>query len=126
MSREASARLGHFIAGTGALATLGAYAVAGAYAAVSAAVGAGLAYGNFHAWRWLVGRIVHRRLGSKKALSLLLVVKAGLGLGAVFALLFAGAVAPVPFLAGLASLVVGMLVGSAVLVATGAALEGEG
>lgn len=126
MSREASAQLGWYIAGAGALSVLAAAGIGGMYAMWSAGVGAGLAFGNFHAWRWLVGRIVDQRLGSKPALTLLLVVKAALGLGAVFALLLAGVVAPLPFIAGLGSLPVGMLVGSAMLVATGVATEGRG
>lgn len=126
MSRAASAQLGWYVAGAGALVVLVAAATSGAYAAWSAAAGAALAFGNFHAWRWLVGRILDQRLGSKPALSLLLLVKAVLGLGAVCALLLAGVVEPLPFVAGLASLPAGMLVGSAMLVANGAALEGQG
>lgn len=126
MSRELDARLGGVIAGVGALATAAAYAVSGAYGAWSAAAGAVLAFANFHAWRWLVGRIVGQRLGSKSGLGLLLVVKLMVGLGAVFVFLGARVVAPLPFLAGLASLVVGIVFGSAVLIALGPAVEGEG
>ena len=126
MTREASARLGHYIAGAGVLVALVAYAVAGVHAAFSAAVGAIVAVANFHVWRWLVGRIVDQRMTSKPALGLLLVSKMVAGLGAVFLLLLLGLVAPLPFIAGLGSLVIGMLFGSAIQVASGTALEGEG
>jgi hypothetical protein len=126
MTREASTRLGAFIAGAGVLAVFGAYAASGAYAAWSAGIGAALAFGNFHAWRWLVGRIVDQRMQSKPALALLLVVKGTFGLGAVFALLALGWVAPLPFVLGVGALPVGMLVGSAMLVALGGALQEEG
>lgn len=126
MSTQTSARLGSFVAATGVLVALGAQLLSGPHAALSAAVGAALALGNFHAWRWLVGRMLARRVQSGPPLTLLLVVKAALGLGGVALLLAVGAVAPVPFLFGLGSLFLGLVAGSAWLAIAEPAVEGEG
>jgi hypothetical protein len=125
MSRSSSRRLTWFILGLGAAVTAAIYARLGAHAAISSALGVALALANWYLLRVIVGRVVSGAVRGYAKFTLLLIVKMGVLLGLIFALLRSGLVQPLPFTIGISSLALGSLLGSFVHVLTAPAVESE-
>jgi hypothetical protein len=85
---------------------------AGAWVGFSTAVGAVIALGNFHIYRWVVSRITGGNLRKQSALSLLLAAKMIALMGLIYLLVARHWVDPLGFLVGLSALVLGLLAGS--------------
>lgn len=112
MTKNPADRLSYFVIAIGLIAVLGVYGAMGASAARSTGVGVCVGLANWYLLRFIVGRLV-AGAGQKSQMgaAMLLVIKMGLLLGGIFALLRSDLVEIIPFTVGVSTLVVGVLVG---------------
>jgi hypothetical protein len=103
-------RITSYVAGLGALLTAGAFVVSTSVG-IGALAGAAVSLGDFLIIRWVAARMMSAGEKARAILSLVLVGKMSLLLGACAAILFYGHVNAVGFMIGIGAMVLGVLGG---------------
>jgi len=121
MDKRTAERMQVLVVGFGVASTLGVYGVSGLDACRSTAIGAVLALINWLLLRFLVGLVVSSSMRSKPLLAFMVLLKMGALMGLIAYCVASDWVQPIPFVVGLSSLVVGLLLGSVLYIARTAA-----
>lgn len=103
-------RITAYVAGLGALLTAGAFVVSTSVG-VGALAGAAVSIADFLVIRWVAARMLGAGEKAKTILSLVLVGKMSLLLGACAVILFYGRVNALGFMVGIGAMVLGVLIG---------------